>query len=326
MTGQPEIEVSVVVATRNREGGCLRLIQALSAQFGRQPEVSYELVLVFDGCAVYPWVAAYGDQLRIVELPERQGIARTRNAGIAATTGLLVAFLDDDCVPSERWLADLVRMSRTYPRHVAFGGRVIGTDPVNLYAQLRDEVYYREVFGPWYRDYDAGGDLVGAPYVNGGNSAYRRGVLLEAGGFDETLPAYSDVELGRRLDLASRAVLGPGMAIHHDHPAGFRPYMLRCWRSGSARALLWARRGYRQDRPGRVVRTILLNIVWNNAASRRRRVNAPFIRVVWNLLCQEVVHGMGYAHAFVTAGVRCGRKPRGSAGAATRLGDTPDSP
>jgi len=318
------IDVSVIVATRGRQRGCQLLVQAVAGQFLLFPQTSFELLLVFDGCEVYDWVNPADIHVRVLPLDQHAGIARSRNAGIAAARGQMLAFLDDDCVPSATWLADLLRMSSAYPGCVAFGGKVIGTDTVNLYAQLRDAVYYYETFGAWYVDPLAAGDVVGAPYVNGGNSAYRRQALLDSGGFDEILPAYSDVELGRRLSLEQRAVLCASMAIHHDHPADFRQYMIRCWRSGSARALLWSCRGYLQDSPAAVARAIAVNIVWNNAVRRRRRVSASPIQVISVLLCQEVVHGLGYMHALL----RCTRSrcADSRAPAATRMGGQAGSP
>jgi len=168
--GDGVVLVSVIVAS-GRESGCLRLVRAVTEQFSREGERDYEIVVVLDGCGVYSWVDSANSRLRAIELPERMGIARARNVGIGAARGRLLAFLDDDCVPGRTWLADLLRMSRTYPDRVAFGGKVIGTDSVNLFAQLRDAVYYYETFGAWYTDPSAAGDVLGAPYVNGGNFA-----------------------------------------------------------------------------------------------------------------------------------------------------------
>ena len=318
------VDVSVIVATRRRRRGCQLLVQALADQFLRFPATSYEVLLVFDSCEVYDWVNPADVHIRVLPLGEHAGIARSRNAGIIAARGELLAFLDDDCVPAATWLADLLRMSDEYPECIAFGGRVIGTDSVNLYAQLRDAVYYYETFGAWYADPLAAGDVIGAPYVNGGNSAYRRRELLASGGFDEILPAYSDVELGRRLRLEQCAVLCAGMAIHHDHPSDFRQYMIRCWRSGTARALLWSCRGYFQDSPAAVTRTIAVNIAWNNAVRRQRRVSASPIPVMSVLLCQEVVHGLGYLHSII----RCTRSrlARHRTPAAPGLGGHASSP
>ncbi|MFK0047858.1 glycosyltransferase family 2 protein [Streptomyces sp. NPDC090741] len=300
--------VSIIVATA-RDSGCQRLVQAVRAQFAASPETSYEIVLVLDGCPRYPWLTGVEDDMRVIVLSQRLGIARARNTGINASRGGLLAFLDDDCVPADTWLPELLRMSAEYRSSTAFGGRVIATAPSNLYSQLRDGVYYYETFGAWYTDGSSSEDVLGAPYVNGGNCAYRREALLGSGGFDALLPAYSDVELGRRLALAKRAVLSPRMAIHHDHPSAFRQYMIRCWRSGRARAVLWWHRGYRQDSPLAVGRTVAANLVWHNAVHRRRRITASPVRVVAVLTCQEIIHGIGYAYALL--GSLVGRRRAG---------------
>lgn len=286
-------DISVIVATRDRSPGCRRLVEALHTQFASST-ITFEIVLVFDGCPVYTWVPGT-TALTVVENPAQQGIARSRNTGIGMARGRLLAFLDDDCVPADSWLSSLLRLDQTYPAAIAFGGKVLGTDQVNLFSQLRDAVYYWETFGSWYTDPLSAGDQPGAPYVNGGNSVYRREAVTAAGGFDPLLPAYSDVELGRRLNLRQGAVLTAGLDIHHDHPSDFRQYMLRCKRSGQARALLWRHRGYQQDSPARVLATIITNVARTNFI-RRRRVQAPAIGVLAVLFCQEAMHGFGYLY------------------------------
>jgi GT2 family glycosyltransferase len=272
----------------------------LAAPLDDHADLNAEIVLVLDGCEPYAWVTASG-RYRCVHLVDRHGIAAARNVGVRHAYGEIVAFLDDDAVPVPGWVASLVAAFMRYPQLIAFGGRVIGSDQQNLYAQLRDQVYYRETFGAWYVDAAAGGDLLGPPYVNGGNSAYRRQAVLDAGGFDDALPAYSDVELGRRLELYRRGALLAGMTILHDHPATLGEYMRRCYRSGRARGLLWSRGRYAQDAPGRVVGTIVANMMWNNVVRRARRISAGRARAAVVLGCQEVLHGIGYARSLVSA-------------------------
>lgn len=300
--GRPGTALSVVVTTRERSDGCRRLWEALEAQLADHPDLVAEVVLVFDGCEPYSWVQASAGY-RCVHLAERHGIAGARNVGVRGSSGEIVAFLDDDAVPVPGWVSSVLAACTTYPQMIAFGGRVIGSDPQNLYAQLRDQVYYRETFGAWYVDASVDGDLVGPPYVNGGNSAYRRQAVLGAGGFDGALPAYSDVELGRRLGLHRHGVLVAGMAIRHDHPSTFDAYLRRCYRSGRARGQLWSRRRYPQDAPGRVAATIIANVLWHNVVHRVRRVRripAGRARAAVVLSCQEVLHGVGYACSLVS--------------------------
>lgn len=308
----------MVVATRQRSQRCRRLCAAVDRQLATQPGLRAEIILVFDGYEPYEWFRPSG-LYRGVHQPLQVGIAQARNAGLEVAEGEIVAFLDDDAVPAPDWLASLVRAVDAYPQMVAFGGRVIASDGHNLYARLREQVYYRETFGAWYLDLGATGDRVGTPYVNGGNSAYRREVILGAGGFDPVLPAYSDVELGRRLRLPERGVLVEGMSIVHDHPASWREYLRRCYRSGRARGLLWSRRRYRQDAPVRVGRAIAVNVLWTNVAHRIRRLPGRRFRAAVVLLCQEVLHGIGYAVCLVSGGKRRGDRAGDRTGGPARL-------
>jgi GT2 family glycosyltransferase len=285
-------DLSIVVITRNRSEQCARMCAILEGQLRQHPPLRVEIILVFDGCGRYDWVR--DQQLyRTVQLPCQLGIAGARNVGLDRAGSPVVAFLDDDALPADTWLSSLLRGLAAYPHHIAFGGRVIGHDGTNLYAQLRDLVYYFEMFGSWYVNDSDTSDMPGTPYVNGGNAAYRRPALVSAGGFNRVLPAYSDVEMGRRLDLRAHGVLLAGMSIRHDHPAAFQIYMERCLRSGKARALIWRGRRYREHSPLSVLRAIMRNILWNNYV-RARRLSRHRARAAAVLFCQEVTHGYGY--------------------------------
>ncbi|MGH8900436.1 MAG: glycosyltransferase family 2 protein [Egibacteraceae bacterium] len=288
--------LSIVIITRGRSGQCARLCALLEKQLKRHAAARAEIILVFDGCSKYDWVSQQ-HPYRTVHLAHQVGIAAARNVGIRHAESPIVAFLDDDAILVDTWVSSLLRGLEVYPHHIAFGGRVIGHDPGNVYSQLRDLVYYFETFGEWYVDDGASSDLPGPPYVNGGNAAYRRSALAAAGGFDQALPAYSDVELGRRLELASRAVLLAGMSVVHDHPSTFGIYLERCMRSGRARALIWRRRCYPEHSPISVLRAILYNLLWNNYA-RARRLNRYRLKSMAVLFCQEAAHGIGYAATF----------------------------
>lgn len=91
--------VSVVIPTRNRP----LLVKRAVASAMAQTLLEIEVIVVIDGFddKTQAELAKINDpRLRIVQLPESQGGAGARNAGVAETKGEWIAFLDDD----DEWL------------------------------------------------------------------------------------------------------------------------------------------------------------------------------------------------------------------------------
>lgn len=59
---------------------------------------------------------------RVVEL--KQGLTDARLRGVKESAAEWVAFVDDDCMLAEDWLAQAARFAATHPRCGAFGGRI----------------------------------------------------------------------------------------------------------------------------------------------------------------------------------------------------------
>jgi glycosyltransferase involved in cell wall biosynthesis len=101
--------VSVVIPTRNRHD---LLDQALRA-LDRQTFGDVEVVVVDDGSSppvaeVFRERTVRGREVRVLR-QEGHGAVRARLAGIAATTGEVLAFTDSDCEPQPGWLAAALR-------------------------------------------------------------------------------------------------------------------------------------------------------------------------------------------------------------------------
>ena len=143
------------------------------------------------------------------------GPAAARNAGIAATTALLVAFLDSDTRPDPGWLAPLLghfeddRTAAAAPRVAVPAGR----GALAAYETVRSPL-----------------DLGGAPGVAGPDRrigfvpaaalVVRREALVRAGGFDATLRVGEDVDLVWRLAAAGWTVrYEPTARVEHPHRA-----------------------------------------------------------------------------------------------------------
>lgn len=101
--------VAVVVPTRDRPDSLARCLGALGRQ-ARPPDL---VVVVDDGSQAAGDVAAVVAASPLARLvrTEGEGPAAARNCGATAAEGCdLVAFIDDDCVPTVGWLAELVRV------------------------------------------------------------------------------------------------------------------------------------------------------------------------------------------------------------------------
>src|SRR6478609_4994583 len=91
--------LSIVVATRSRADRLRALLAALGD--------GLDVVAVADGATPEVLAVLRDAPVRVVELSPGRGPAAARNAGWRAATGSVVAFTDDDCVPSPGWAAAL---------------------------------------------------------------------------------------------------------------------------------------------------------------------------------------------------------------------------
>jgi GT2 family glycosyltransferase len=287
--------ISILIPTSGRPQGFEQTLVALAGLAGSDHRADLELVVVFDGCEPYcgPSLRSLPFAVKTVVHPTARGIAGARNRAAELASGDVLVLLDDDAIPTTTWLSSLQRGLGAYPDRLCFGGRVVCShEPANVIARLRDEVYYRETFGEWYAAPDGygGADLPGPPYVNGGNSAFRREVFATLGLFREDLPAYVDVEFGLRARCRETGILLDGFTIRHAHPTTLRAYLHRSHTSGRARARL---RAHAPHSPRRVSAAIVRNLAWNNILRARRLPRAqPVAFAVLTL--QEIAHGFGY--------------------------------
>jgi glycosyltransferase involved in cell wall biosynthesis len=127
--------VSVVVPTRNRADLLVQNLEALAAQTYRNLEV-----LVIDDASTdeTPEVLAHFAKahpdlaLTVLRNSPQRGANPSRNRGIKASRGSLVAFEDDDCIAEHDWIEKLVRQFVS-PQVGAVTGLVEDPEPRNIY-------------------------------------------------------------------------------------------------------------------------------------------------------------------------------------------------
>lgn len=165
------------------------------------------------------------------------GLARARNAGLAAVRSEFVAFTDDDVRLDRAWLA---RLAAAFADGVDCVTGLVMPIALHTEAQLLMERFGGFAKGLTPRLFDLGehrGDgalypfAVGA-YGTGANAAFRTSALRALGGFDPALGTGRVTRGGEDLDVFLRTVLSgraiayePAAVVWHDHesePEAFR--------------------------------------------------------------------------------------------------------
>jgi glycosyltransferase involved in cell wall biosynthesis/GT2 family glycosyltransferase len=184
--------------------------------------------------------------LGLIENQEEQGLSGARNSGVAACSGEVVAFLDDDAVAAPDWLERLAEAYRD-PNVLGAGGTVRPAWVAGKPSWFPPEFDW--VVGCTHsgmpKRLEAVRNLVGA------NMSLRREALLEAGGFRHELGRIGTIPAGcEETDLCIRVgklwpegkiLYDPAAAVDHYVPAtrGTREYFTsRCRGEGRSKAIL----------------------------------------------------------------------------------------
>lgn len=186
------VEISAVVATRNRAAYLSKALRSLAEQ--SLDPASCEIIVVDNGSQdeTEQVVAAFSTLPNLVYLYEPiPGVSRARNLGWRAARGAYVAFLDDDALACRDWLALYLEAFKTFgPGVGSIGGRV-----ELLWEAPRPGWLSNEKLGilSVYRYADRPLVLNEDQWLSICNLAYPRQVLQSVGGLRE--------DLGRRGDL-----------------------------------------------------------------------------------------------------------------------------
>jgi GT2 family glycosyltransferase len=210
-----DIEVSIVICTRNRAN---RLFGTLGALRAFRTHHTYEVIWVDnastdDTAAVLKGEMANDAAARYV-FGERIGLGAARNVGWKASRGRIVAFTDDDCYPSPDYVDALVAAFSDYPDVGVIGGRIL------LYNPAHVRITFDE--GQYVRTY-ARRSFVQAGWLQGANLAFRRTALEAVDGIDPELGAGTrfpceDIDAVTAVLWAGfDACFDPRPSVLHDH-------------------------------------------------------------------------------------------------------------
>ncbi|UQI44354.1 glycosyltransferase [Streptomyces sp. HU2014] len=253
-TSPPGVSVVICVYTEDRWGDILAAVASVADQ--SRPALETLVVVDHNPALLRRLAKLYGDdgagapadRVRVLANAGPRGLSAGRNTGIAASSGEVIAFLDDDAVAERDWLRHFAE-AYADPRVMAVGGR---TQPV--WESRRRPAWFPEEFdwvvGCTYRGLPPG--RVRVRNVLGGNASFRRSAFTVAGGFasgigrdGDRLPlGCEETELCIRLTRAMpEAVLliDDRAVIHHRVPAArerFGYFRTRAYAEGLSKALV----------------------------------------------------------------------------------------
>jgi GT2 family glycosyltransferase len=217
---------SVVVCTRN---GARTLPDCLAGLL-ELDYPDYEVVVVDDGSMDATAAIASAFPFRVISSGGR-GLSHARNCGLEASTGEIVAYLDDDARPDPHWLTHIAAtLSST--EHAGVGGPNVAPIDARVVAQGVDHA-------PGLPTHVLLDDRV-AEHIPGCNMAFRRDRLEAVGGFDTQFrTAGDDVDLCWRLHERGWTLgFNPAALVFHNRRDSIRGYLRQQFGYGNAEALL----------------------------------------------------------------------------------------
>jgi glycosyltransferase involved in cell wall biosynthesis len=124
------LSIDLVICTYNNAALLDRVLTAISNQ--QVPKNSYWTVLVVNNNCTDETSEVIHKHIQAQKIPHlsmilesQQGLNHARLCGLKNTTGDWIAFVDDDCMLKEDWLAQAAEFALSHPECGAFGGKVI---------------------------------------------------------------------------------------------------------------------------------------------------------------------------------------------------------
>jgi len=198
--------ISVVIPVWNNLDLIAKCLTALAEQ--TYPRDRFEVLVVDNGSTdatanvarSYPFVAVLSEQVA--------GSYRARNRGLRSARGEYVAFTDADCIPDPDWLTAAVRAAGLCPQAGVLAGQVdlFRADSSGSLACEKYEYAF---------EFDQAKNVSHGVCVTA-NWMSRRQLLLDLGGFDESVKSGGDWNLCGRIRAAGHPIVYvQGMRVGH---------------------------------------------------------------------------------------------------------------
>ena len=220
--------VSIVIPTYARPERLRDCLAALARQ--TMAADAFEVVVVDDGSPqpVVPPEATTpaGLVIRVIR-QQNAGPSAARNRGVEEALGDLIAFTDDDCLPTPTWLESLVTAHRQCPAAlvggITFNG--LADDAFATTSQMIIDLVYEHF----------NSDATNAYFITSNNMLCTRAAYRDLGGFDTSFPraGAEDRDYCDRWRASGRPLrLVPAATIEHRHAQNLKEFLDLHYRYG----------------------------------------------------------------------------------------------
>jgi GT2 family glycosyltransferase len=217
----PDILVTVVIPTMAADSRLLECVQSLS----RQTRQDFEVIVVDNSGQGLVRTNGTAPDTRIIENKRNVGFGTAINQGVNASSARYVATLNDDAVAHPAWLDTLVQALEGRPDAgmCASQVRLFGEHRLDSAGMLIawDGSSKQRGHGRVPEDFPVMEEVL---MPSGSAALYRRAMLDEIGGFDDSFFLYcEDTDLGLRGRWAGwRCLYEPRAVVehHYSHSAG----------------------------------------------------------------------------------------------------------
>jgi GT2 family glycosyltransferase len=239
----PALSVSVVICCYTERRW--RDLQDACDSVRRQLRPGDELVVVVDhNDALFRRVVEALDGVRVLPNDGSRGLSCARNTGVAASTGDIVAFLDDDAAARPGWLTGLRGVFEE--RSVVVAGTSVAPRWEGGAAPAWFPAEFGWVVGCSYRGQPDRRAQVRNPI--GASMAVRRSVFAAVGGFSEVVGRVGALPVGceetefcirtAKSEPGTRVVLEPDAYVDHFVPSARQTvgyFVRRCYHEGRSK-------------------------------------------------------------------------------------------
>ncbi len=185
--------ITVILPTYNRKDLLCRSIESVL----NQTYTDYELMVVDDasedGTGALEYFQGDGAFIHYIRLPLHRGVSAARNIGVSQSTGTWICFLDSD----DQWHKDkLKKQVAWHEAHKEF--RIFQTQETWIRKGVRVNApkTHAKIHGGQFKE------NLERCMITPSSVMMEKGLFLEMGGFNESLPACEDYDLWLRITSA----------------------------------------------------------------------------------------------------------------------------